>query len=114
MPPTWNAGLLLFLERIIRPPIEDHLISAILSHVQAERSGFGINRSAVKGCVEVFLELKASQDGPSVYTQDLEPAILQESEAYYKTEGERLLASYPAPECLRRVSSISVPSHVTR
>lgn len=47
--------------------------------------------------------------GTSVYKRDLEPAILKESEAFYKGEGERLLESCDAPEYLQRVS-ISTPS----
>lgn len=110
VPEIWYAGLLLFLERIICPPIEDHLISAVLTQIQAERSGTGINRSAVKGCVEVLLELKETRDGPPVYTRDLEPAILRESESYYRAEGERFLKDYSAPECLQRVSDSIVSS----
>ena len=98
-------GLDLFLKHIIRPPIKDHLVSAVLSMIKVERDGYVISRSAVKGCVDVFLSLNVGQDGPTIYKRDLEPAILRESELFYKTEGERLQASCDAPEYLRRVSS---------
>jgi cullin 3 len=65
-----------------------------------------INRSAVKECVDVLLLLRVDGDGPSVYKHDLEPAILRDSEAFYKGEGDRLLESYDAPEYLRRVSPL--------
>ena len=62
-----------------------------------------INRSAVKGCVEVLLELREDVGAPSVYLRDLEPAILRESEIHYRAEGEKLLATCSTPECLRKV-----------
>ncbi|PSR75595.1 hypothetical protein PHLCEN_2v9075 [Hermanssonia centrifuga] len=105
VPEIWDAGLLLFVKHIIRPPIQGHLVSAILIQIQTERDGYVINRSAVKGCVDVLRELKEIPDGPTIYRRDLEPAILRESETFYKTEGERLLEICDAPEYLQRVES---------
>ena len=103
VPEIWDAGLLLFVKHIIRPPIKDHLIKAVLVQIQTERDGFVINRSAVKECVDVLLDLYESADGQTIYRRDLEPAILHESERFYKEEGERLLETCDAPEFLRRV-----------
>lgn len=102
VPETWDAGLLLFLKHVIRPPISEHLVNAILNQIQAEREGYGINRSAVKGCVDVYLDLHESSTADSIYKTDLEPTILRASEAYYKKEGERLLEECTASEYLRR------------
>lgn len=102
----WDAGLDLFLKHIIRPPIRDHVVAAILSLVQIERDGYVISRSAVKECVDVLLQLSVSQDGETVYKRDVEPEILRASETFYKTEAERLRASCDASEFLRRVSII--------
>jgi cullin 3 len=52
----------------------------------------------------VLLLLRVDGDGPSVYKRDLEPAILRDSEAFYKGEGNKLLETCDAPEYLRRVS----------
>ncbi|KAH8092592.1 Cullin-domain-containing protein [Cristinia sonorae] len=104
VPEIWDKGLLLFLKHIIHPPISTHIISAILDQIRTERDGFVINRSAVKGCVEVLLQL-SDPDGPSVYKRDLEPAFLQESELFYRAEGEKLLESCTAPEYLTRVEN---------
>ncbi|KAI8980202.1 Cullin-domain-containing protein [Trametes punicea] len=105
VPEIWEAGLILFIKHIIRPPIEDHVISAILTLIQVERDGYTINRSSVKGCIDVFLQLTDpdSRDAISLYRRDIEPAVLKESETFYKQEGERLLESCDAPEYLRRV-----------
>ena len=74
-----------------------------------ERDGYVINRSAMKQCVDVLLQLASNDDEKnSVYKQDLEPMILRESEAFYETEGERLLETCDAPEYLRRVSTTDV------
>lgn len=104
VPEIWDAGLFLFIEHILRSPIEEHIISAILTQIQVERDGYVINRSAVKGCVDVLLQLTDERADVSVYKRDLEPTILKESEAFYQKEGEYLLETYDASEYLRRVS----------
>lgn len=59
----------------------------------------------MKECVDVLVQLASNTDDKtSVYKQDLEPAILRESEKFYKAEGEELLETCDAPEYLRRVS----------
>ena len=105
VPEIWDAGLLLFIKHIIRPPIQQHLIDAILFQIQTEREGYTINRSAVWGCVGILLQL-SEPDGPTIYKRDLEPAVLRESEIFYKAEGEKLLQTCDAPEYLRRVSDL--------
>lgn len=107
VPEIWDKGLLLFLKHIIRPPIDGHIVSAILNQIQTERDGFVINRSAVKGCVEVLLQL-SEPEGPSVYKRDLEPAFLKESKSFYRDEGEKLLETCSAPEYLSRVRLIQL------
>jgi cullin 3 len=106
VPEIWDAGLHLFLKHIIRPPIQDHLVKAILKQIQFERDGYGINLSPVKGCVDVFLNLNIDDTGVTVYKRDLEPAVLRESEAFYRAEGEKLLEFCDAPEFLRRVGEL--------
>lgn len=108
VPETWEKGLELFLKHIIRSPIKDHLVAAILDQIEFERDGHVINRSAVKGCVDVFLWLETSQS--TVYKRELEPVFLKESERFYKQESKTLLETCDAPEYLRRVSHASVMS----
>lgn len=105
MPEIWDAGLLSFIEHIVRAPIREHIISAVLNQIQTERDGYVINRSAVKGCVDVLLQLYDERADVSVYKRDLEPVILRESEAFYQNEGEHLLETCDVPEYLRRVCS---------
>lgn len=103
LPEVVEKGRDLFLKHIIRPPIYDHISSAILSLLRIERDGYVINRSAVTGCVDVLLQLSDGADGYTVYKRDLEPAILRESTAFYTAEGVRLLESCDASEYLRKV-----------
>jgi len=109
VPEIWDAGLDLFLKHIIRPPIRDHVVAAILSLVQIERDGYVISRSAVKECVDVLLQLSVSQDGETVYKRDVEPEVLRASETFYIAEAERLRASCDASEFLRRVGITFFP-----
>jgi cullin 3 len=104
VPEIWDAGFILFWKHIICPPTDHYIYSAILGQIQIERDGYVIYRSAVKECVDVLLQLRLNGDGPSVYEHDLEPAILRESEAFYKTEADGLLETCDASEYLRRVS----------
>ncbi|KAJ6513268.1 Cullin-domain-containing protein [Mycena sanguinolenta] len=104
LPEIWDAGLNLFLEHIICPPIKQHLVTAILNQIQFERDGYVVNRSAIKGCVDVFLTLEDA-NGLNVYRRDLEPALLRESNTFYEAEGLKLLQSCDAPEYLSRVES---------
>ncbi len=96
-------GLRLFVELIFRPPIKDHLINAILNQIEYERDGYDINRSAVKGSVDVFISLHNQIGGPTIYKEDLEPAILKESRSFYESTGHKLLSTCDAPDYLRRV-----------
>lgn len=104
VPEIWDAGLDIFLKCIIRPPIQDHVVSAVLTLIQIERDGYVISRSAVKECVDVLLQLVVDLDGKTVYKRDLEPAILSASEVFYKAEAQRLVTACDASEYLRRVS----------
>ncbi|KAG6873948.1 hypothetical protein C0995_008987 [Termitomyces sp. Mi166 len=105
VPVIEEAGLQLFLKHIIRPPIQQHICTAILNQVRFERDGSSINRSPVKGCVDVLLSLEVDDGSMTVYKRDLEPAFLKESEAFYKVEGVKLLETCDAPEFLRRVEA---------
>lgn len=102
VPETWNAGLSLFLRHIIRSPIKDHVIAAVLNQIEFERDGYVINRSAVKGCVDVLLSLDADA-GVTVYRQLLEPAVIRESERYYEREGKWAVEELDASQYLKRV-----------
>lgn len=93
----------IFHDHMIKPPIREYLVSAVLNQIKIEREGFAINRSAVKSCVDVLLQLQEDQDGSSVYKKVLEPAILKDSEVFYAAEGQNLLNTCDAPEYLRRV-----------
>lgn len=107
VPPIFEQGLQLFVDRIIRSPvypIRGHLINTLLAQIQVERDGYTINRSAVKGCVEVLMELQDLKETATIYKKDFEPVFLRESELFYQNEGERLIQSCDAPEYLRRVS----------
>ncbi|KAG9015626.1 Cullin-3 [Tulasnella sp. 427] len=108
--PIFEQGQQLFLEGVIRSPnysIKTHLISTLLTQIQIERDGYTVSRSAVKGCVEVLLELKDRRDSwesaVSVYEKDFEPVFLSDSETFYKAEATRLLDTCNAKEYLKKV-----------
>ena len=106
VPMIWDAGMKLFLTHMIKPPIQEHVISAILNQIHIDREGYAINRSAVKSCVDVLLRLRYESDGMSVYQRIVEPGILRESKAFYTEEGTKLVETCDAPEFLRRVREL--------
>ncbi|KAG8876272.1 Cullin-3 [Tulasnella sp. 332] len=76
VPPIFDQGLQLFVKRIIHSPvypIRSHLIETLLSQIQVERDGYTINRSAVKGCVEVLMEVQDVHDMVTIYKKEFEP-----------------------------------------
>lgn len=106
VPETWEAGLKAFLQNIIRSPIKDHVITAVLNQIEVERDGYVINRSAVKGCVDVLLSLQ-TDGGATVYKHLLEPAVLKESQSYYEREGRRAVEECDAPGFLKKVRCLA-------
>ncbi|KAK2463401.1 hypothetical protein APHAL10511_004487 [Amanita phalloides] len=103
VPGTWDLGRLLFREHIMKVSIREQLICAILNQIHFEREGYVINRSSVKGSVDIFTSLYTEDEHTSLYEQYLEPAILSESTAYYKAEGDKLLQLCDASAFLKRV-----------
>lgn len=94
----------LFREHMLKRPILDHIVSAILNEIEVEREGYVINRSAVKSCVDILLQLQEGYDGPNVYQSVVEPEIISSSRIYYAREGDALLNSCDAPGFLKKVT----------
>ena len=105
VPTIYDAGVLLFYKHIIEPPIEDHLVDAVLDEVRVERDGFAINQSAVRGCVEVLCLLRGDSRTPSVYHEKLEPPLLDESRKFYEAEGKQKLETSNTPEYITHVGT---------
>ena len=95
---------------MIKPPILEHITTAILNQILIDRDGYAINRSAVKSCVDVLLRLRYENDGATVYQRHIEPGILKESKSFYTEEGTKLVETCDAPEFLRRVRALLMHS----
>ena len=106
LPVIYDAGVLLFYKHIIEPPIEDHLVDAVLDEIRVERDGFAINQSAVRGCVDVLCLLQDNPRAPTVYMERLEPPLLDETRRFYEAEGQQKLEFFSAPEYLAHVSAL--------
>ena len=102
-----ELGRDLFVKHIIRPLIKDHVINAILSLMRIERTGYVINRSAIKNCVDLLLQFSDSSYGTTMYRRYLQPLILRQSYVYYSAEARRLLETCDALEYLRWVNFVS-------
>lgn len=109
VPTTPEVGLKLFLGKVLHHqviPVQDQIVSAILGQIHVERDGFTINRTAVKECVDIYLQLEDEETAKKVYHLDIEPIFLAETRKFYALEAQKLLETCDAAEYLRRVSSI--------
>jgi cullin 3 len=91
--------------------VREHVISALLGQVQAERDGHSINRSAMKECVEIYTTLVNPQTGVKVYYEDLEPSFPDELQRFYAAEAQKLLETCSGPEYLRWASPFDAPCY---
>jgi len=99
--PVYQAGLDLFVKDLLHGNIQNTVARVILNFIRIERDGYTVNRSAVKSCVDVFLEL----GNPNLYRLFLEPQVLRESEDFYLKEQKALLRDGNASVYLQRVGS---------
>lgn len=75
-----------------------------------ERDGYTINKSAVRSCVDIYLQLVQPRTNQRIYQVDIEPVFLAESQKFYSVEGQKLLAVSNASEYLRRVGIVALLS----
>jgi cullin 3 len=87
------------VQKILADSIRNILVGVILELINVERRGYVINRSAMKSCVDVLLQLGS----PPVYKQSVEPLIFRDTESFYEAERLKLLDSSDAPQYLRHV-----------
>ncbi|PWY97688.1 Cullin-domain-containing protein [Testicularia cyperi] len=112
VPPINRLGLEIFRDSVVRStkfPIQIYLYSTLLTHIQIEREGSAISRSLLKSNIDMLADLTqprsgiSSQQDPSVYTCDFEPAFLKTSAAFYQAEAERWLDTGDAARYLAHV-----------
>lgn len=82
--------------------MQEQVVNAILGQIQVERDGYTINQTAIKECVEIYLQLE-DQSARQVYSTDIEPIFLAETRKFYVAEAEKLLETCNAAEYLKRV-----------
>jgi cullin 3 len=107
VPELEEKGLSIFIERIIRSPIKEHLVSTILAQIKHERDDYAVNRSTIRSCVDFCVKLVVDKANTTVYKRDIEPAILADSRKFYEIEGDHLASTCSAPEFLKRVGGFS-------
>ncbi|KAI0249579.1 Cullin repeat-like-containing domain protein [Lactifluus subvellereus] len=101
-----DLGHDLFARHLItHPAIKDLVISSVLRLMRVECDGYAIDRSVVRKCVDVLVQLNDHPDGTSIYARYLEPQILRESDMYYKAEAIRLRGTCDPLEYERRVDA---------
>ncbi|CAO3632698.1 unnamed protein product [Mucor fragilis] len=106
LPSVDEMGLNLFRDKVIRSkqhPIQQHLISAMLTQIQLERNGDVIDRSAIQSAVSMLVELTDPDTKLTVYAIDFEATYLDTTTSYYQIESQKLVSSYDAPEFMRKV-----------
>lgn len=118
--PTFDLGLNLFRDTVLSYDlnIRLNLFNVISSQIYFERDGQVINRSIVKSCVDILLELiepnqqrnvqsstPALVTDKSIYLTCFEPQLIEECKKYYKNESDNLIDSFDIPSYLRRIEN---------
>ncbi|KAF9163249.1 Cullin-3 [Actinomortierella ambigua] len=105
---TFEMGLVLFRNIVVRStenPILTTLQTILLDQIKQEREGISIDRSTVKSCIGILLELPEERPNTYVYDTDFQPAFLAQSTNFYRIESENLIRHSDAPEYMRKVES---------
>ncbi|CAG8687823.1 28383_t:CDS:2, partial [Dentiscutata erythropus] len=108
VPPTYNLGLELFRDTIIRStkyPIQSHLLDALLNQILLERENEIIDRSNIKTLMDMLLELTDTNKKDTVYAVDFEGRFLESSSEYYRVEGQMLISEHDAQEFMKKVEN---------
>jgi cullin 3 len=109
VPQIVPAGRKLFLDNVLHrktSPVQEQVVNAILGQIQVERDGYIINQTAVKECVEIYLQLE-DQSKKKIYFSEIEQVFLAETQKFYVAEAGRLLETCNAAEYLSRVCQLS-------
>ncbi|KAF9920567.1 Cullin-3 [Linnemannia zychae] len=105
---TYDMGLSLFRDTVIRSskyPIQSVLQMVLLNQITLERKGDVIDRSAVKACTEMLLEMKENNGNDSIYIADFENLFIETSREFYRIESDDLVQRFDPPEYLRKVEN---------
>ncbi|KAF7587931.1 Cullin-3 [Aspergillus hancockii] len=101
-PSIYVASMALFRDSVLRSAVRsdaestvaDVLKSTVLFMIHLERSGQMINRPLIRHCIymlEGLYETITEEESSKLYLTMFEPAFLETSKAFYRTEGQRLL-----------------------
>ncbi|KAF9581254.1 Cullin-3 [Lunasporangiospora selenospora] len=108
LPVTFDLGLDLFRDTVIRSPkypIQAHLQMVLLNQITMERKGDVIDRSAVKSCTEMLLEIRDMERKEPIYVADFEELFLETSREFYRVESEDLVRKFDPPEYMQKVEN---------
>ncbi|KAI1310223.1 Cullin-3 [Mortierella claussenii] len=108
LPRTYDMGLYLFRDTIIRSPkhpIQSHLQMVLLDQITMERRGDVIDRGAIKSCTEMLLEMKENNGIDSIYISDFEAHFVETSREFYRVESDDLVRRFDPPEYMRKVEN---------
>eukprot|EP00775_Hariotina_reticulata_P012777 gene12777-12905_t len=80
------------------PKVESHIMRGLLDLVERERLGEAVDRQLLAGLVRMLSDL-------GLYSSMFSPRLLEETSAFYRTEGERLMESSDVPHYLLHCES---------
>lgn len=93
------AVLLIPIHNEPHPTIMDVLLSVIMNMIEMERKGEIIDRTLIRGCVQMFESLYESlteDENTKIYLTLFEPEFLQQSREFYVREGLSLITTADA------------------
>ena len=102
MVPVFNNGVRIFREVILYDStIREKVRRLLLQNVLAERNGEIIDIEAMKGALNMLIELGV--DGTRVYEEDFEELFLSATKSFYREEYLMYSAQFSCPDYIKKV-----------
>ncbi|KAI9477450.1 hypothetical protein LPJ78_001655 [Coemansia sp. RSA 989] len=99
LPAVYDMGMNVFRDQVLlashkRLCVE--VTKSVLSQISSERRGEQVNRSVLRGVVDMLVELQDTDRLRTVYETSLDPQLLAESRAYYQSLAKSRLTDHSA------------------
>ncbi|KAJ2366667.1 hypothetical protein H4S01_002580 [Coemansia sp. RSA 2610] len=99
LPSVYEMGMGVFRDQVLlasRKRLSTDVAKAVLAQVAAERRGEHVDRTVLRGVVNMLVELQDTDHLRTVYEEGLEPQLLMESRAYFSSMAKARLADHGA------------------
>ncbi|KAJ1945094.1 hypothetical protein FBU59_002413, partial [Linderina macrospora] len=101
LPCVYDMGMHVFRDQVFQGTdfrLDLATTNALLSQIACERRGEDINKSTMRGIINMLVELQDKDQTRSVYKATFEPLLLADTKAFYKEQAAIRMGELGAPE----------------